>query len=961
MIRLLLLITSFFLGIFSLSAQEYRSFDGTENNLLNTDWGATHTQLVRVVPYDYADGFSTPGGIDRPNARQISNTIFQQDSLIMDALALSDYIWVWGQFLDHDITAVGESHTEPAMIPVPQGDPWFDPFNEGDKLIPMFRSAPMAGTGTSPNNPREHANNITAFVDASNVYGSDQERADWLRSNIDGKLLVSADNLLPFNTTNGQQFTAVDPNAPHMDNPTNFAFKFFVAGDSRANENPLLAAFHTIFVREHNRLCDELKIANPSWNDELLYQQARRINSGLIQSVTYNQWLPAMGVHLDDFSGYDPIVNPTISNLFSGAAYRLGHTLISSTIRRMAYDGTESPEGDLSLADAFFNPFVILDTEFGIDPFLKGMGVQIQQDLDVQVVSDVRNFLFGPPGAGGLDLAAININRGRERGIPDFNTIRVAYGLPAYDSFSELTGNSAFADKLELLYGTTDKIDAWVGFLAEWHMPNALFGPTLMAVMEQQFEDLRNGDRFFYLNDPDLTQEEKDMIHNTMLSDIIERNTGITVMQDDVFFAMPHDMLCQAVVNEATIQGGLDNVNAEGISGVEVEFEELGNPINATNQNVDNSFSFLDIETCAGYKITPTKDGNYDNGVTTLDMVKIKKHILNITNFTEPMEFLAADANGSNSISALDLVQLRKVILDPNATFNGSPSWRFIPANLSFSEPTNPWLEPFNNFVEVEQLIDNLQTNFIGYKVGDVNFSANVNELLAADDRKEDTFIVTTQNQTLKAGETVAVEFSADDLAKIEGYSFTLNYDQNALEFIDLESQLANLGADNFNIMTAVGAITTNWLGHVEASEAPVFTLYFEAKSNDLELKDLIHINSRYTKAEAVDLELNALNVALHFDTETGTLAQNDFVLYQNQPNPFQNETIIGFNLPEANQATFSVFDVTGKLLYQLNDEFAAGHNEISLQANELAGNGVLYYELAGNFGRVTKKLFLVK
>jgi len=280
---------------------------------------------------------------------------------------------------------------------------------------------------------------------------------------------------------------------------------------------------------------------------------------------------------------------------------------------------------------------------------------------------------------------------------------------------------------------------------------------------------------------------------------------------------------------------------------------------------------------------------------------------------------------------------------------------------LSFSEPTNPWLEPFNNFVEVEQLIDNLQTNFIGYKVGDVNFSANVNELLAADDRKEDTFIVTTQNQTLKAGETVAVEFSADDLAKIEGYSFTLNYDQNALEFIDLESQLANLGADNFNIMTAVGAITTNWLGHVEASEAPVFTLYFEAKSNDLELKDLIHINSRYTKAEAVDLELNALNVALHFDTETGTLAQNDFVLYQNQPNPFQNETIIGFNLPEANQATFSVFDVTGKLLYQLNDEFAAGHNEISLQANELAGNGVLYYELAGNFGRVTKKLFLVK
>ena len=961
MIKKLLLLTTFSMSLATLFSQEYRTFDGTGNNIENPEWGAAHTQLQRIVPNDYADGYNAPGGINRPNPRTISNVIFQQDSLIMDALALSDYVWVWGQFIDHDLTAVKDSPNEPVMIPVPQGDPWLDPFNTGSQMIPMMRSATMEGSGTNVSNPREHVNTITSFLDASSVYGSDEERADWLRTGIDGKLLTSADNLLPFNTNGGQLTSGIDLNAPEMDDPVGVSSKHFVAGDTRANENPLLAGFHTLFIREHNRLCDELKATHPSWDDEMLYQHARRIVGGLIQSVTYEQWLPAMGVHFDEYSGYDPSINPSISNLFSGAAFRLGHTLISSSISRLDYDGNTIAEGNLSLKDGFFNPFVILETENLLDPYFKGMGVQIQQDFDARVVSDVRNFLFGPPGAGGLDLAAININRGRERGIPAINVIRTSFGLQPFNNFLELTGNQLFADKLASLYDSVDDVDAWVGLLAESKMPNALFGETIMTIMMQQFGDLRDGDRFFYLNDPDLTQAEKYEIQHTTLADIIERNTNITVMQDNVFVAMPHEMLCQAVAQNVNIGGQLNNPNGLGIQGIEVELERL-NSTATFLQFVDNDFDFANVETCNGYRITPTKDTGFDNGVTTLDMVLVRKHILQTTPFTDPLKLLAADANGSGSVSTLDLVAIRKVILDPTQPFTNSPSWKFIPADFVFDIPTNPWINPINNFIEIHSLEDVATANFIGYKVGDVNFNANVNNLLATDDRNDDALIFHVNNQKLRTEETIAVDFFATDISAMEGYQFTLNFDKNALEYVGFDQgALADMTADNFLAMPEAGAITTNWVGNAAETDKALFTLYFKAKTSREELKDVLQINSRYTLAEAVNTNLETLDVELEFNTDAGNLAQNDLVLYQNQPNPFTHQTTIGFNLPVESEATLTVFDVTGKQVYQTNQPFSAGHNEVVISAEDLTVSGVLYYELTTAFGQVTRKMILQK
>ena len=534
-------------AIAAADAQEVRTLDGTGNNLSQPEWGAAFTNLASITSPAYADSIAVPAGADRPNPREISNIIFSQSGVINDQLNLSDYVWVFGQFVDHDITLVENDPTEPILIPVPMGDPLMDPFNTGQSVIPMFRSEYDPGTGTDVNNPRVHINAITAFVDGSGVYGSDVQRAQWLRTFANGKLRTSQGNLLPFNTTTGEFNDPKSPSAPFMADDVQSGGKLFVAGDIRANENALLLSFHTLFVREHNRLCDALIIKHPDWDDERLYQHARRMVIGLLQSIVYDEWLPAMGVNLPAYEGHQQDVNPSITNVFSAAAFRLGHTLLSSEIIRMSNDGKLIPQGNLSLRDAFFNPREIL-LAGGIDPYFKGMGTQIQQDMDCKVIDDVRNFLFGPPGAGGLDLAAINIMRGRERGLTDFNGIRTDLGLEPYSTLAEVCGAAELQMDLESVYGDVDNVDAWVGMLAEEHMPQALFGETIRQIMTDQFGRLRDGDRFFYQIDPGLSSEEIAEIQNTTFSQIIRRNTAITLMQDNVFFAMKHDDIPFATV-----------------------------------------------------------------------------------------------------------------------------------------------------------------------------------------------------------------------------------------------------------------------------------------------------------------------------------------------------------------------------------------------------------------------------
>ncbi|KST66821.1 peroxidase family protein [Mastigocoleus testarum] len=548
----------FFNNPFLDSDFEVQSLDGTGNNLDKPEYGATDSALVNIAPLNYGDGFSTPTGQDRPNPREISNAISQQNEDIFDPRGLTNFIWAWGQFLDHDLSLTPEDGNKPVSIPVPAGDPFLDPQNTGNVVIDLNDSQVIEDTGTDVNNPKQLPNVITAWIDGSNVYGSDEERNDFLRSFEGGQLKTSEGDLLPFNLPVNEG--GVENDNPTRQDPTDL----FVAGDVRGNENAVLSSVHTLFVREHNRIATELKEIHPEWTDEQLFQRARQINIAQMQSITFNEYIPALlgDNALPEYTGYNSEVNPGITRTFSTAAFRLGHTQLSSNIVRLDTEGEVIPEGNVTLSEVFFPGSGVLQ-EAGIDPILRGISSSQSQQVDNEIIDDVRNLLFGmgPRGAvSARDLAAINIQRGRLNGLADYNTVREAFGLSRVTSFAEITSDQEKQNTLQELYGSVDNIDFFVGMLAEDLLPDASVGESVYAVLTYQFQVLRDGDRFYYENV--FTPEEAAIIENTRLSDIIKRNTDTTIIQDNVF-----SLVNKGTSNDDVLNGGLGNDTISGLRG----------------------------------------------------------------------------------------------------------------------------------------------------------------------------------------------------------------------------------------------------------------------------------------------------------------------------------------------------------------------------------------------------------
>lgn len=486
---------------------EFRTIDGTGNNETNPDWGSIGSDLLRVAPADYSDGVSAPAGADRKSAREISNLVLSQAGSIPNDRRMTDMVWQWGQFVDHDIDLTENAHPlEDFSIPVPTGDPFFDPQSSGDQVISLFRSVFNPSTI-----PRQQINDISAYIDGTNVYGDDDETADALRSFTGGKLLTSAGDLLPEDDQG-----------------------FFLAGDIRVNEQAYLTAMHTLWMREHNRIADKLSQKNDDWDDERLYQEARRIVIAELQAITYNEFLPTLlGKNaVRPYRGYDSDVNAGIANSFSTAFYRLGHSMLSSELLRLDNDGNVIASGNLQLRNAFFDPDLVRDE--GIEPYLKGLTAQPAQELDAKLIDDIRNFLFGQPGQGGFDLGSLNIQRGRDHGLPPYNVMRAAFDLEPVEAFDEITADESVQLALFEAYdGDVNKIDAWVGALAEDHVRGASVGPLLQRALVDQFERIRDGDRFWY--ERSLKGEELARVKQTKLSDVILRNTSLTNVPENVF------------------------------------------------------------------------------------------------------------------------------------------------------------------------------------------------------------------------------------------------------------------------------------------------------------------------------------------------------------------------------------------------------------------------------------------
>ncbi|WP_425397393.1 peroxidase family protein [Aeoliella sp.] len=509
-------------------AQPFRTFDGSGNNSVNSDWGQAGTAFLRVSPDSYPDGIgdvflSSP---DVPNPRVVSNALFNQTSPIDSTNGMSSGVWQWGQFLDHDITFTPTNSAEPHMIFGPVNDPY------NMSMIPMNRSMVSTGNGVL----RQQTNAISAYIDASNVYGSDQQTADALRSGVGGKLLTSSNNLLP---------TTSDVTNVHMDNGGN-PTTMFVAGDVRANEQLGLTAMHTLFMREHNRIA-QLLVDNEGYDpvndDELIYQKARTIVGAEMQSITFNEFLPAL---LGDYApqavdyNYDANVNASITNEFATSLFRVGHTMLNENLLLAGEKG--QVVGQIALRDAYFTGSNVIGSQPElVDKLLMGLATQTAQEIDTKLVDDVRNFLFAPHQGMGLDLASLNIERGREHGLADYNTMLATYetlmsGVDGFDSidlsaavdFNDLNTSAEVIAELELLYDSVDDLDSWMMALAETHVDGANVGPLILAGLVDQFTRLRDGDSHFYMGNSYLWSDEVGGIvdfDNLVLMDIVAWNT----------------------------------------------------------------------------------------------------------------------------------------------------------------------------------------------------------------------------------------------------------------------------------------------------------------------------------------------------------------------------------------------------------------------------------------------------
>ncbi|ELS05317.1 heme peroxidase family protein,putative calcium-binding protein [Xenococcus sp. PCC 7305] len=581
---------------------DFRTITGEYNNLENPQLGSAETDLIRLFDSFYEDDFNAPritssSGNVLPNPRTISNTVVAQTELIPNYLNASDWIWQWGQLIDHDLTLNEGSLSSPPedfiSIPVPQDDP-NDPFvQDGLTELPFIRSARAEGTGSDPSNPRQQTNELTHFIDASAVYGSTPEVAAALRDPTGGGRLLTqtqllntgTEELLPFQSETG--VFAADPVGLEPN-------ETFTAGDSRVNEQLGLTGVHTLLVREHNRLAEEIATrltAGDSYlvtkfqesglsEDDFIYESARQVVAAQIQIITYNEFLPLLvgsgfepvnhvlgeGFGVAPFSGYQPEVDVSISNEFANAAYRLGHTLLSPEIQRVEQNGLDGT----FTGDAFFDTNQIYDAEtgtgLGVNSIFSGLGLQAAQEYDNQIVDGVRNFLFNEL-RGGFDLAAVNIARGREVGLPTLNEARQALGLAPHHSFEQISSTPGVAERLASVYESVDDVDLWVGGISEDAVNGGLLGATFNLIVSDQFQRARDGDRFFYLNDLDHLQILAPGIEHTSLSGIIRNNTPEDFIIQDDAFRLPFENQVQGTDSGELLSGSEQADLIEGLAG----------------------------------------------------------------------------------------------------------------------------------------------------------------------------------------------------------------------------------------------------------------------------------------------------------------------------------------------------------------------------------------------------------
>ena len=415
--------------------------------------------------------------------------------------------------------------------------------------------------------------------------------------------------------------------------------------------------------------------------------------------------------------------------------------------------------------------------------------------------------------------------------------------------------------------------------------------------------------------------------------------------------------ICGTTSNFVAVAGKVYTEDARFVEEVAVDLNMAGQKLGDRTTSADGYYAFMGLTMGADYEVTPKRDDDYLNGVSTKDLVKIQRHLLGLEELDSPYKIIAADANGSDGISAADISTLRKLILGVDAELSDVDSWRFVDSDWAFEDPRNPW-HPFDfpeNIIYNDMDQEHMTSDFVAIKVGDVTNDAYVDGAISNGTRSNETFVISTDNAAFEAGETVEVTLSAGEAQMLSGYQFTMTY-TDQLSLIEVNTQQQGLGEGNFAILEE-GVLTSSWndFGGVKV-EGALFTLVFEATASG-SLGDALSINSNETPAEAYDQNLNTMGVQLNIG---GTIVAGGFELYQNVPNPFADETVIGFELPQPMEAMITVYDVMGKVVRIIEVDGNRGYNEVSVQKADLDATGILYYQLDAGAHSSTRKMILM-
>ncbi len=406
------------------------------------------------------------------------------------------------------------------------------------------------------------------------------------------------------------------------------------------------------------------------------------------------------------------------------------------------------------------------------------------------------------------------------------------------------------------------------------------------------------------------------------------------------------------------IEGQIATEERNMVEDVEVMLSGGANQMMVTK--ADGKYFFEGIDSGYDYSVYPSRNTDFANGVTTFDLVLIQQHILGQKLLSSPYKIIAADINNSRSVTTLDMVQLRRVILNLETRFPSNRSWRFVSASHVFTDPYNPWSRPFPEVLNYNDLPDTVRHgDFIGVKIGDVSGNVVANsQMIRSRGASAGSFVIAAPQSEFSEGTVYRIPVTAPRWAGVSGCQFTLEYDKNLLTLLDVVPGLAGEGA--FAVFDDEGAITLSYVVPPDGAEpdtSALITLVVRANRN-ADLKQSLRLTSRLTPSAAYDLEGREFFMELTFGGEKPQARTPE--LYQNVPNPFPDETVIRFMLPQAQRAEISIYDLKGRLLLRKEGIFDSGLNEIPVRKSGLNAKGVLFYTLKTDSFTATKKMLLL-